>query len=76
MPRILFFSGDAITNLENSPLDEIVVCDSIPLARKSDKITVLSIAKLFARAIHNVYEHESISSLFDMPEAIQKEFKF
>lgn len=61
------FSGDAIEKLENSDLQEIVVCDTIPLDRKSKKITVLSTASLFAKAIHNVYEHESISSLFEMP---------
>jgi ribose-phosphate pyrophosphokinase len=70
------FSGNALENLEKSPMEEIVVCDTIPLKRPSDKITVLSVSKLFARGIHNVYEHESISSLFDMPDSFQKEIKF
>lgn len=70
------FSEDAIKNLENSKLEEIVVCDTIPLKKRSSKIKVLSISTLFAKAIHNVYEHESISSLFNMPGAIQKKFKF
>ncbi len=70
------FSGDAIDKLEKSSIKEIVVCDTIPLKRPSKKITVLSISKLFARAIHNVYEHESISSLFEMPGTFQKVIKF
>ncbi|MFC2114087.1 ribose-phosphate diphosphokinase [Bacteroidota bacterium] len=70
------FSGNAIENLENSLLDEVVVCDTIPLSHTSQKITVLSVSDLFARGIHNVYEHESISSLFDMPDSFQKEIKF
>ena len=70
------FSGEAIEKLEDSPIEEIVVCDTIPLKRPSKKITVLSISKLFARAIHNVYEHESISSLFEMPGSFQKVIKF
>ncbi|MBT4338060.1 MAG: ribose-phosphate pyrophosphokinase [Bacteroidetes bacterium] len=70
------FSANALERLEKSQMDEIVVCDTIPLARSSEKITVLSVASLFARGIHNVYEHESISSLFDMPDSFQKEIKF
>ncbi|MBT7040733.1 MAG: ribose-phosphate pyrophosphokinase, partial [Bacteroidetes bacterium] len=70
------FSANALERLEKSQMEEIVVCDTIPLARSSEKITVLSVASLFARGIHNVYEHESISSLFDMPDSFQKEIKF
>ena len=70
------FSENAIENLDKSPLDEVVVCDTIPLTRTGKKITVLSVSDLFARGIHNVYEHESISSLFEMPNSFQKEIKF
>ena len=59
-------SGKAYEVLESSVIDELVVCDTIPLARQSSKIKVLSVAKLFADAIHNITEHGSISSLFDM----------
>jgi len=61
------FSGPAIERLENSPLKEIVVTNTIPLPdeKKIDKLTVLSIAPLFAHAILNVYEDESVSELFD-----------
>lgn len=70
------FSNNALENLENSSMEEVVVCDTIPLTRQSKKITILSVSNLFARGIHNVYEHESISSLFDMPDSFQKEIKF
>ena len=57
-------SGKAYENIQNSVLTELVVCDTIPLKGKSDKIKVLSTAKLFARAIRNTHEHRSISALF------------
>jgi len=57
-------SGKAYDNVENSMLDELIVCDTIPLRQTSSKIKVLSTAKLFARAIRNTYEHRSISALF------------
>ncbi|MBR9921005.1 MAG: ribose-phosphate pyrophosphokinase [Bacteroidetes bacterium] len=57
-------SGNAYENLEKSKLDELIVCDTIPLKKKSKKIKVLSTAKLFARAIRNTHEHRSISALF------------
>lgn len=57
-------SGNAYENLENSVLEEVLVCDTIPLKKESSKIKVLSTAKLFARAIRNTHEHRSISALF------------
>ncbi len=58
-------SGKAIENINNSKLEELIVCDTIPLNdKKSKKIKVLSTAKLFARAIRNTHEHRSISALF------------
>jgi ribose-phosphate pyrophosphokinase len=57
-------SGKAYENIENSVLTELVVTDTIPLKHHSDKIKVVSVAPLFARAIRNVHEHGSISSLF------------
>lgn len=57
-------SGNAYENLENSELSEIIVCDTLPLQKHSEKIKVLSTAKLFARAIRNTHEHRSISALF------------
>jgi len=57
-------SGNAIEKIEASHLTELVVCNTIPLKRESDKIKVLSVADLFAQAIRNTHENKSISSLF------------
>lgn len=57
-------SGKAYENIDASSLQEIIVCDTIPLKQTSPKIKVLSTAKLFARAIRNTHEHRSISALF------------
>ncbi len=57
-------SGNAISNLENSELIELVVTDTIPMNIDSNKIKVLSIAELFAEGIKRIHEKESISSLF------------
>ncbi len=61
------FSGPAYDRLENAPVEEIVVCDTIPvpLERQTGKIKVVSVAPLFARAISNVYRNGSVSELFD-----------
>ncbi len=57
-------SGKAYETIENSELEELVVCDTIPLKYSSNKIKVLSVADLFAIAIRNAYENKSITSLF------------
>jgi ribose-phosphate pyrophosphokinase len=57
-------SGNALKNIEKSKLDELLVCDTIPLQCHSSKIKVLSSAKLFSRAIRNTHEHRSISALY------------
>jgi ribose-phosphate pyrophosphokinase len=57
-------SGNAYETIENSALTELIVTDTIPLKRQSDKIRVLTTAELFAKAISNVNEHGSISQLF------------
>ncbi|MFO7978288.1 MAG: ribose-phosphate pyrophosphokinase [Bacteroidales bacterium] len=59
------FSGKAYERIENSPFDEVIVADTIPLKQDSSKITVLTTAKLFADVIHRVHNHESISSHFE-----------
>jgi ribose-phosphate pyrophosphokinase len=58
-------SGNAYANIEKSSLTELIVCDTIPLKQQSDKIKVLTTAKLFARAIRYTHEHRSISQLFE-----------
>ena len=58
-------SGDAIKKIEDSPLEYLLVTDSIPLKRESEKIHVQSVSKLFAEAIKRTNKGTSISSLFD-----------
>ncbi len=57
-------SGNAYETIDNSMLHELYVTDTIPLRKNSNKIKVLSCAKLFARAIRNTHEHKSIAALF------------
>ncbi|GMQ81396.1 MAG: ribose-phosphate pyrophosphokinase [Rhodothermia bacterium] len=57
-------SGPAYESLESSAIDQMYVTDTIPLARGSDKITVLSVANVFAEAIERIYTDESVSTLF------------
>jgi len=56
------FSNNAIDRLNESVFSEVIVTDTIPLAKESPKITVLSTAKLFADVIHRVHAHQSIST--------------
>lgn len=60
-------SGRAIANIEESPLDELVVTDSIPLseeAKQCSRIRVLSIAATLAESMRRISEEESVSSIF------------
>jgi ribose-phosphate pyrophosphokinase len=57
-------SGKAYQNIENSVLEELIVCDTIPMKQESSKIKVISVAELFAVAIRNAYENKSINNLF------------
>ena len=57
-------SGNAYQNIENSELEELVVCDTIPLKQPSSKIKVVSTDGLFAVTIRNAFENKSINSLF------------
>lgn len=57
-------SGKAYENIENSVLDELVVCDTIALKQECSKIKAISVAELFAVAIRNMHENKSITSLF------------
>ncbi len=69
-------SGSAVDKIENSELEELVVCDTIPLEKNTTKIKTLSVSKLFAQAIRNVYEHGTISSLFHQADTYQQDFNF
>jgi ribose-phosphate pyrophosphokinase len=60
-------SGPAIKRIEESPLEEVVVTDTIPLraeARECGKVQVVSIASLLGEAIRRITNEESVSSLF------------
>lgn len=60
-------SGPALERIEGSRLTQLIVTNSIPLNEKMqacEKITVLSIAKLFAEGIKRTYFSESVSGLF------------
>lgn len=57
-------SGPAYERIENSGLTELVVTDSIPLKQQSDKINVLSVAKLYSDVMHSLINQESISRHF------------
>ncbi|MEG0374145.1 MAG: ribose-phosphate pyrophosphokinase [Raoultibacter sp.] len=61
------FSGPAYDRLENAEIEEVVVCNTIPVAleKQTGKIKVVSVAPLLARAIANVYSNGSVSDLFD-----------
>ncbi len=60
-------SDPAVDRLKNSPATEIVVTNTLPLAddRHFDKLTCLSIAPLVARAIREIFEDGSVTSMFD-----------
>ena len=59
-------SGPAIDRLKNAPVSEIVLTNTLPIPseRQIDSMTVLSIAPLIARAIREVFEDGSVTSLF------------
>ncbi len=59
-------SGSAIERIDASPFSEVVVSDTIalPAQPKSDKITVVSVAPLFAEAVRRIHADDSVSSLF------------
>ncbi len=57
-------SGPAYERIRNGDLDELVVTDTIPLKEQCDKITVLTVAPLFAEVIRRVYHNESVNGLF------------
>ena len=59
-------SGNAVEKVENSPMEELIVTDSIPHDSLPKKIHVLSCDKLFADVMRSVHEHASISNKFLM----------
>jgi ribose-phosphate pyrophosphokinase len=61
-------SGPAIERLEASPIDQVVITNTIPLnserTRNCRKIKQLSVARLLGQAIRSIHEETSVSSLF------------
>ena len=60
-------SDPAIDRLKNSSAIEVVVTNTLPVPadKQFDKLTTLSIAPLIARAIREVFEDGSVTSMFD-----------
>ena len=60
-------SGPAVDRLKNSPISEVIVTDTLPIAEESrfPALTVLSIAPLIARAIREIFDDGSVTSLFE-----------
>jgi len=60
-------SGGAVDELKNSKVSEVIVTNTLPIPaeKRFDKLTVLSIAPLIARAINEVFSDGSVTSLFD-----------
>ena len=60
-------SGPALDRLKNAPISEVVLTNTLPIPpeRQMDAMTVLSIAPLIARAVREVFEDGSVTSLFD-----------
>jgi ribose-phosphate pyrophosphokinase len=60
-------SGGATDSLKNSRISEVIVTNTLPIPQEKriDKLTVLSIAPLIARAINEVFSEGSVTSLFD-----------
>src|SRR5881296_2619496 len=60
-------SGPAIDRIQKSPIDQLIVTNTIPLsstAAACKKIVVLSVARLLGQAIKSIHEETSVSSLF------------
>ena len=60
-------SGPAIERIEKSPLDHLIITNTVPLSGEAQhcrKIEVLSVARLLGQAIRNIHEETSVSSLF------------
>ena len=60
------FSADALTTLEESVLERVVVTDTIPVdpVARPDKVEVLSVAGILAETIDNVFRDDSVSAIF------------
>jgi ribose-phosphate pyrophosphokinase len=59
-------SGESRSKLRESPIEELVITDTIPHPELdgSDRISVISVAPVFAEAIRRIHSDDSVSSLF------------
>ena len=60
-------SGPAIKRLNDSDINKIIITDTISIdkEKKTDKIKVVSVAKIFGEAVNRVHNGESVSALFE-----------
>jgi ribose-phosphate pyrophosphokinase len=60
------FSPPAIERIEQSPLDKVIVTDTVPIdpLTKPERVTVLPIADILAETIHNIFADDSVSAIF------------
>ena len=72
------FSDQSLKHIEDSPITEVIVTDTIPLpaGANRDKITVLSIAPLFGEAIKRIHRGESVGALFSSEVQLVEEMTF
>ncbi len=62
------FSGEAVKRLSEAPLEEMVVTNTIfiPEEKRFERLRILSVADLLAKAIDHMHSNESVSQLFEM----------
>jgi ribose-phosphate pyrophosphokinase len=60
-------SGPAVQRLKDAPISEVVITDSVivPEEKRFDRLRVLSVGELLAKAIRFTHSEQSVSSLFD-----------
>ncbi len=70
----LFLAGPALERLDESPVKEVIVANTIPLRENAPaKITQLSIAPLLAEAIKRIYNNESVSEIIETFNGLKSE---
>jgi len=62
-------SGEAIERINTSRLEMLLVTDTLPLRVESPKIAIESVSTIFGEAVRRSFNHESISSLFDVDKS-------
>ena len=62
------FAGNSLEKIENSPIKELVITDTIPHKDLPQNVKVLSVASLVGEAIKRISLHQSISALFERKE--------